>query len=68
MFFDAFDLLLLVVDELVDGGIIMETDPTILAKAADTSSSKGDGSVINEQSMAKAMTSAGSFLKRTILS
>lgn len=64
--FDCFGQILLIVDELVDGGIIMQTDAQELAKAGEVTSSK-DGAPLSEKSVAQAMSSASNFLKRTIL-
>ena len=64
--FDCFGQILLIVDELVDGGIIMQTDAQELAKAGEVTSSK-DGAPLSEKSIGQAMNSASNFLKRTIL-
>ena len=39
--FDKYAQVLLIVDELVDGGIIMETDATVLSKAAEGGGQSG---------------------------
>ena len=66
--FECFGQILLIIDELVDGGIIMQTDANELARAGEVSTSKdGSGVPLSEKSMSQAMSTASNFLKRTIL-
>lgn len=65
LLFEAFGQVLLIIDECVDGGIIMETDPLTLAKSAEGSPSKD--APLSEKNMAQAGAQAMSFLKRAIL-
>eukprot|EP00048_Salpingoeca_helianthica_P015070 m.224883 g.224883 ORF g.224883 m.224883 type:complete len:179 (+) comp16572_c0_seq1:86-622(+) len=62
--FDHMDGVLLILDELVDNGIIMETDPTVLAKSAQSSK---DDVPLSEQSLTQALNTAGGILRRSLL-
>ena len=55
-------------DELIDGGIILETDPYALAKATETSGkASGDTPVSEIQNASQALNVAGAHLKRFLL-
>ncbi|KAK4259417.1 hypothetical protein QN277_005751 [Acacia crassicarpa] len=60
------DLILLCIDEIVDGGIILETDPNVIAeKAANTSL---DSSVsLSEQTISQALATAREHFTRSLL-
>jgi coatomer subunit zeta len=60
------DLVLLAIDELIDGGVILETDPNVIASRV---SMRGvDGEVpITEQSFIQAFASAREQISRNLL-
>jgi len=61
------DLVFMTLDELVDGGIILETDPTVVAGRV--SMRGADGEVpLSEQTFAQALASAKEQLARSLLS
>eukprot|EP00050_Salpingoeca_kvevrii_P006485 m.289709 g.289709 ORF g.289709 m.289709 type:complete len:174 (+) comp12175_c0_seq1:29-550(+) len=64
--FEHIDAVMLVVDEMIDGGIILETDPIILAKSA-TGSAKEKDVPLSEQTLSQALNTAGGLLRRSLL-
>ncbi|KAL2539125.1 Coatomer subunit zeta-1 [Abeliophyllum distichum] len=61
------DLILLCLDEIVDGGIILETDGSIIAGKAATSSNMDDGASLSEQTISQALATAREHLTRSLL-
>ncbi|EGD81145.1 zeta-coat protein [Salpingoeca rosetta] len=59
---DHLDAVMLITDEIVDGGIVLEADPETLAVNA-TISSRDEGP-ITEQTLAQAWNKAGDILRR----
>ena len=55
---DNLDLIMLAVDELVDGGVILEMDPRAIASRVLMKGSDGDTTPISELTMAQAIASA----------
>jgi len=67
--FDKYAQVLLIVDELVDGGIIMETDATVLSKAAEGGGQSGGTSEKTGQpNIDKGLAAAAKFFKNSFLS
>ncbi|CAI9767142.1 unnamed protein product [Fraxinus pennsylvanica] len=62
------DLILLCLDEIVDGGMILETDGSIIAGKAATSSNMDDGASLSEQTISQALATAREHLTRSLLS
>eukprot|EP00912_Choanoflagellata_sp_UC4_P000285 UC4_evm4s179 len=60
---DNLDALLLIADELIDGGVIMETDPYTLAQCV-YSQSKKDHQGLSDQNLSNAINSAGAMMRR----
>ncbi|XP_059457114.1 coatomer subunit zeta-1-like [Corylus avellana] len=61
------DLILLCLDEIVDGGIILETDASIIAGKVATHSMDADAP-LSEQTITQAWATAREHLTRTLLS
>lgn len=57
------DFLLLVIDELVDGGIIMETDPQVLAERVALKGPDDDDLPITEQTVSQVIDQASEFAR-----
>ena len=63
------DFILLALDEIVDGGIIMEVDPDIVSSRVNMSETEGENGVpITEQSLGQALSTARQQIARTLLS
>ncbi|KAG1371658.1 coatomer subunit zeta-2 [Cocos nucifera] len=60
------DLILLCLDEIVDGGIILETDANVIAGKVATQSLEGVGS-LSEQTISQALATAREHLARSLL-
>lgn len=60
------DLILLCLDEIVDGGIILETDGSIIAGKVATHS-MDDGAPLSEQTISQALATAREHLTRSLL-
>lgn len=60
------DLVLLTLDELVDGGVILETDPNVIANRVSMRGADGD-TPLAEQSFTQALASAKEQLTRNLL-
>ncbi|XP_010937701.1 coatomer subunit zeta-2 isoform X4 [Elaeis guineensis] len=60
------DLILLCLDEIVDGGIILETDASVIAGKVATHSLEGVGS-LSEQTISQALATAREHLARSLL-
>jgi len=60
------DLVLLTLDELIDGGIILETDASIIANRVSMRGADGD-TPLAEQSFTQALASAKEQLTRNLL-
>ncbi|XP_051119530.1 coatomer subunit zeta-1-like [Andrographis paniculata] len=60
------DLILLCLDEIVDGGIILETDGSVIAGKV-ASHTMDDGSPMSEQSISHALATAREHLTRSLL-
>ncbi|KAL3511664.1 hypothetical protein ACH5RR_024381 [Cinchona calisaya] len=63
---ENFDLILLCLDEIIDGGIILETDGTIIAGKVATNS-MDDGAPLAEQTITQALATAREHLTRSLL-
>ncbi|KAK9105856.1 hypothetical protein Scep_022700 [Stephania cephalantha] len=59
------DLILLCLDELADGGNVLEVDPNVIA--GKIASNGSDASAFNEQSIAQALATAREHFTRSIL-
>ncbi|KAK9091411.1 hypothetical protein Sjap_024588 [Stephania japonica] len=59
------DLILLCLDELADGGNVLEVDPNVIA--GKIASNGSDASAFNEQSIAQALATAREHLTRSLL-
>ncbi|KAJ6314611.1 hypothetical protein OIU78_018148 [Salix suchowensis] len=59
------DLILLCIDEIVDGGIILETDANIIAGKVASHSTVADG--LSEQTFSQALATAREHLARSLL-
>lgn len=57
------DFLLLVIDELVDGGILLETDPQILAERVALKGPEEDDLPITEQTVSQVIDQASEFAR-----
>ncbi|KAI3455580.1 hypothetical protein Pfo_012243 [Paulownia fortunei] len=60
------DLILLCLDEIVDGGIVLETDGSIIAGKV-ASHSMDDGAPLSEQTISQALATAREHLTRSLL-
>ncbi|XP_058749446.1 coatomer subunit zeta-1-like [Vicia villosa] len=60
------DVILLCIDEIIDGGIILETDPNVIAGKA-ASNSIDSGAPLSEQTLGQALASAREHLARSFL-
>ncbi|OAY29108.1 coatomer subunit zeta-1 isoform X1 [Manihot esculenta] len=60
------DLILLCLDEIVDGGIILETDGTVIAGKV-ASNSMDAGAPLSEQTLTQALATAREHLTRSLL-
>lgn len=60
------DLILLCLDEIVDGGMILETDGSIIAGKVATHT-MDDGSPLSEQTISQALATAREHLTRSLL-
>ncbi|XP_030476056.1 coatomer subunit zeta-1-like [Syzygium oleosum] len=60
------DLILMCLDEIVDGGIILETDPNVIAGKV-ASQSVDAGGPLSEQSISQALATAREHLTRSLL-
>ncbi|GFP85702.1 coatomer subunit zeta-1, partial [Phtheirospermum japonicum] len=60
------DLILLCLDEIVDGGIVLETDGSIIAGKVATHS-MDDGAPLSEQTISQALATAREHLTRSLL-
>lgn len=65
--FENMDSVMLITDEIVDGGIILEADPHVLAQAVATTPST-DKVPLAEQSLSQALNTAGGLLRKHLLS
>lgn len=61
------DLVLLTVDELVDGGIVLETEPNSIAARVSMRSTDGGDVPLSEQTFSQALASAKEQLARSLL-
>jgi len=61
------DLILLCLDEIVDGGIILETEPSLIAGKVVTHGADGGGAPLSEQTISQALASAREHLARSLL-
>ena len=61
------DLVLLTIDELIDGGIILETDPNNIANRVTMRGAEGQDTPLAEQSLASALAIAREQLTRNLL-
>ncbi|PKA63253.1 Coatomer subunit zeta-1 [Apostasia shenzhenica] len=62
------DLILLCLDEIVDGGIILETEANVIAEKSVSSSGLADGmSSLSEQTISQALATAREHLARSLL-
>lgn len=60
------DLILLCLDEIVDGGMVLETDGSIIAGKVATNN-MDDGAPLSEQTIAQALATARDHLTRSLL-
>eukprot|EP00252_Welwitschia_mirabilis_P002455 TRINITY_DN1240_c0_g1_i1.p1 TRINITY_DN1240_c0_g1~~TRINITY_DN1240_c0_g1_i1.p1 ORF type:complete len:178 (+),score=35.79 TRINITY_DN1240_c0_g1_i1:129-662(+) len=60
------DLVLLCLDEIVDGGIILETEPSVIASKVVTHGTDG-GAPLSEQTISQALATAREHLARSLL-
>ncbi|KAJ0987739.1 hypothetical protein J5N97_006095 [Dioscorea zingiberensis] len=60
------DLILLCLDEIVDGGIVLETEASVIAGKVATNSLDGSGS-FSEQTISQALATAREHLARSLL-
>ncbi|EPS65097.1 hypothetical protein M569_09682, partial [Genlisea aurea] len=60
------DLILLCLDEIVDGGIVLETDGSVIAGKV-SSHSMDDGAPLSEQTISQALATAREHLTRSLL-
>ncbi|XP_030552955.1 coatomer subunit zeta-1-like isoform X2 [Rhodamnia argentea] len=60
------DLILMCLDEIVDGGIILETDPNVIAGKV-ASQSVDAGGPLSEQTISQALATAREHLTRSLL-
>ncbi|WJX23150.1 Coatomer subunit zeta-2 [Trifolium repens] len=60
------DLVLLCIDEIIDGGIILETDPNVIAGKV-ASNSVDSGAPLSEQTLSQALATAREHLARSLL-
>ncbi|KAG5572830.1 hypothetical protein H5410_062596 [Solanum commersonii] len=60
------DLILLCLDEIVDGGMILETDGSVIAGKV-ASHNMDDGSPISEQTISQALATAREHLTKSLL-
>ncbi|KAK2448221.1 SNARE superfamily protein [Trifolium repens] len=60
------DLILLSIDEIIDGGIILETDPNVIAGKV-ASNSVDSGAPLSEQTLSQALATAREHLARSLL-
>ncbi|KAK7246086.1 hypothetical protein RIF29_40945 [Crotalaria pallida] len=60
------DLILLCIDEIADGGIILETDPNVIAGKV-ASNSIDSGAPLSEQTLSQALATAREHLTRSLL-
>ncbi|EHA8586468.1 Coatomer subunit zeta-2 [Cocos nucifera] len=60
------DVILLCLDEIVDGGIVLETDASLIAGKVATNGLEGAGS-LSEQTISQALTTAREHLARSLL-
>lgn len=64
------DLVLLAIDELCDGGVILETEPAVIASRATMRGADGEGAAAvatEQQTFSKALASAKEHLARSLL-
>lgn len=61
------DLVLLAIDEIVDGGIILETEPQVVASRVTMRGAEGENVPLTEQTFSKALASAKETLARSLL-
>ncbi|XP_031493636.1 coatomer subunit zeta-2-like isoform X1 [Nymphaea colorata] len=61
------DLILLCLDEIVDGGIILETDANVIAGNVASQGLEG-GAILSEQTITQALATAREHLARSLLS
>ena len=62
------DLVMLTIDELVDGGIIMETDPNVIANRVSMRGAEGEGAPpLAEQTLSQALNMAKEQITRNLL-
>lgn len=57
------DFLLLVIDELVDGGILLETDPQIISERVALKGPEDDDLPITEQTVSQVLDQASEFAR-----
>ncbi|XP_057433605.1 coatomer subunit zeta-1-like [Lotus japonicus] len=60
------DLILLCIDEIIDGGIILETDPNVIAGKV-ASNSIDSGAPLSEQTLTQALATAREHFARSLL-
>ncbi|CAA7398148.1 unnamed protein product [Spirodela intermedia] len=60
------DVILLCLDEIVDGGIILETDGSAIAEKVSGNASDG-GSILSDQTITQALATAREHLARSLL-
>ncbi|KAK2394485.1 SNARE superfamily protein [Trifolium repens] len=60
------DLVLLCIDEIIDGGIVLETDPNVIAGKV-ASNSVDSGAPLSEQTLSQALATAREHLARSLL-
>eukprot|EP00045_Choanoeca_perplexa_P000549 m.14931 g.14931 ORF g.14931 m.14931 type:complete len:173 (-) comp10379_c0_seq1:165-683(-) len=65
MLLDQMDAVLLITDEIVDGGIVLETDAVTLAKNATRKKSESDSG--KDQSFSSALNKASGLLRKHLL-
>ncbi|KAI4295387.1 hypothetical protein L6164_035437 [Bauhinia variegata] len=58
------DLILLCLDEIIDGGIILETDPSVIANKV--ASNMDSGAPLSEQTLSQALATAREHLTRSL--
>ena len=61
------DLVLLTIDELIDGGIILETDPNAIANRVTMRGCESEATPLAEQSLSSALAIAREQLTRNLL-
>lgn len=61
------DLILLCIDEIVDGGIILETEGSVIAGKVATSSGMDGAASLSEQTISQALSMAREHLARSLL-